>query len=50
MTTDRSVRRYIIATLLVLTGIMGLSVHSAANAKPTDNLYKMLGCTINVKM
>jgi len=32
MTTDRSVRKYIITTLLVLTGIMGLSVHSAANA------------------
>jgi len=41
MTTDRSVRRYIITTLLVLTAIIGFSVNSTVNAA---------GCTINVSI
>ena len=47
MTTDKSVRKYIITTLLVVAGIMGLSVHSAANAvdlQITQEVKKSVAC------
>ena len=49
MTTDRSVRKYIITTLLVLTGIMGLSVHSAANAFPQTGYERIDAAVVAVR-